>query len=125
MGRKVSQTETTWEARMSRFRRGTLTVTEFCQREGVSTPSFYAWRKRLGASGPSARSGKRSGKRPRDDSAFKPTARMFVPVNVTPSPVAEIDFPNGARVRVAATDIEVIRVAVLAAGETSGEKLPC
>ncbi len=47
MGRKVSQAETAWRGRMIRFRRGTLTVVEFCRREGVSVPSFYAWRKRL------------------------------------------------------------------------------
>jgi hypothetical protein len=29
-----------------------LSVAEFCRREGVSTASFYTWRKRLGAAAP-------------------------------------------------------------------------
>ena len=47
MGRKLSQAEAAWRGRMARFRRGTLTVVEFCRREGVSVPNFYQWRKRL------------------------------------------------------------------------------
>ena len=38
-----------WHARMERYRRSNLTVVEFCRRERVSTPSFYQWRKKLGA----------------------------------------------------------------------------
>jgi hypothetical protein len=106
---------------MARFRRGTLTVVEFCRREGVSAPSFYAWRKRLGAV-PEAK-GRR--KRSCGDSRVKPGPRLFVPVNVSPSPVAEIEFPNGVRVRVPATNLEAIRAAVLAGGNPFQEKSSC
>src|SRR5262245_15657097 len=37
-----------WQQRLDRFRRGGLTVPAFCKREGVSTASFYAWRRRIG-----------------------------------------------------------------------------
>ena len=47
MGKKNPKLETAWRERLSRFRRGNLTVAEFCRREGVSNPSFYQWRKRL------------------------------------------------------------------------------
>ena len=120
MGRKVSRTETTWRGRMARFRRGTLTVVEFCRREGVSTPSFYAWRKRLGSAGQPKSRGERPGASP-----SKPGSRLFVPVNVSSSPVAEIEFPNGVRVRVPATNIEAIRAVVLAGGESFREESPC
>ena len=37
----------TWETRMGRFARAGLTVGRFCEQEGVSTASFYGWRRRL------------------------------------------------------------------------------
>lgn len=121
MGRKLSRAETTWRGRMARFRRGKLSVVEFCRREGVSTPSFYAWRKRLGSTARPKARGERSG----DASPSKPASRLFVPVNVTSSPVAEIEFPNRVRVRVPATNIEAIRAAVLAGGDPFREKPTC
>jgi transposase-like protein len=121
MGRKASQAERTWRGRMARFGRGTLTVVEFCRREGVSTPSFYAWRKRLG----SVAQPKPRGKRSRGASPSEPASRLFVPVNVSSSPVAEIEFPSGVRVRVPATNLEAIRAAVLAGGDPFRERSSC
>ena len=37
-----------WRERLARFRRAGTSVVQFCTDEGVSTPTFYAWRKRLG-----------------------------------------------------------------------------
>ena len=39
--------ENRWRRRLARWQRSGKTVTEFCRREGVSKPTFYAWRKRL------------------------------------------------------------------------------
>jgi hypothetical protein len=36
-----------WRKRVRRFERGKTPLAQFCQQEGVSTPSFYRWRKRL------------------------------------------------------------------------------
>ena len=36
-----------WTERMARYRDCSLTVREFCAREGVSQPSFYQWKKKL------------------------------------------------------------------------------
>ena len=36
-----------WQRRMVRFEQTQSTVVEFCRDEGVSTPSFYQWRKKL------------------------------------------------------------------------------
>jgi transposase-like protein len=108
---------------MARFQRGTLSVAEFCRREGVSEPSFYAWRKRLGSiSKPKGRP-----KQSRGTSHSKSASRLFVPVNVnvTSSPLAEIEFPNGVRVRVPATNLEAMRAAVLAGGDPFQEKPSC
>src|SRR5262245_31011664 len=44
-----------WQQRLDRFRTSGLTVADFCEREGISTASFYAWRRRFEAdSGPAA-----------------------------------------------------------------------
>ena len=40
-----------WRERLDRWKRSGLTITAFCQREGVSQPSFYSWRKRLAVIG--------------------------------------------------------------------------
>ena len=36
-----------WERRISRQQRSRLSIAEFCGEEGVSSASFYAWRRRL------------------------------------------------------------------------------
>jgi hypothetical protein len=106
---------------MARFRRGTVTVTEFCRREGVSVPSFYEWRKRLERAAPRTSRGERS----RSRSPSKAASSLFVPVHVASSPVAEIEFPNGVRVRIPATHLEALRVVVLASGDLSREEPSC
>ncbi|MEQ9325327.1 MAG: transposase [Polyangiaceae bacterium] len=46
--------EAKWRKRLARWRRSGKTVTEFCRQEGVSKPTFYAWRKRLEDADPPA-----------------------------------------------------------------------
>jgi hypothetical protein len=36
-----------WHERLERFRQSDLTVSAFCESEGMSTASFYTWRRRL------------------------------------------------------------------------------
>jgi transposase-like protein len=38
-----------WRERVAQWRASGLSVAEFCRREGLSSPSFYIWRKRLQA----------------------------------------------------------------------------
>src|SRR6266404_3300280 len=38
-----------WKQRLRDFDRGTASVVEFCERAGVSTASFYQWRRKLGS----------------------------------------------------------------------------
>jgi transposase-like protein len=40
--------ERKWRRRLERCAASGLPVVEFCHREGVSTASFYSWRRRLG-----------------------------------------------------------------------------
>jgi len=71
-----------WQQRLARFRKSGLAVAHFCEREGISTASFYAWRRRLQA-----------------DTATEP---RLVPVRlVTPPPSAPVELllPSGVVVR--------------------------
>ena len=111
MGRKQSSNaEVVWRRRMEKFRRGGLTVAEFCRQEGVSNPSFYQWRKRLEQGQQQSEQRRRSGKQ----SATTGDGKPFLAVRVPSSAIAEIEFPNGVRIRVPATNVEALRAAVLA-----------
>jgi len=94
----------TWSDRLGRFARCDLTVADFCDLEGVSTASFYQWRRRLG---PAAARGD--------------APQPFLPVRVVPSTRAsvavEIDLPNGARVSLACADVPVMAAAIAAAAQ--------
>ena len=62
-----------WARRLARYEASNETVARFCHREGVSVPSFYAWKKKLGQAPAS----------PVDASP------RFLPVQITPpTPVA-------------------------------------
>jgi hypothetical protein len=37
-----------WTQRFERFGKSGQSVTQFCEAEGISTPSFYHWRQKLG-----------------------------------------------------------------------------
>lgn len=79
---------------MERFHRSNLTAVEFCQRERVSTASFYQWRKKL------------------EDSETPPRPQLlrakpkFVPVILAESldrAVPTLRLPGGASVELPAT----------------------
>ena len=87
--------EHTWRLRLRRQATGGLSILDFCRREGVSTASFYAWRRRLIATPP-------------DDPLEQP---LFVPIHLDPpsppddaSPDLgfEIELPHRVRLRCAA-----------------------
>ena len=122
MGRKQSfGAEAVWRERLARFDRGDLTVAEFCRREGVSNPSFYQWRKRL----------QQRGRRARRVEQADPGASTvglpgrFLPVNVAGLSEVEMELPNGIKVRVPATNAELLRTAILAGHEACQGVAPC
>ncbi len=123
MGRKPSQsTEAAWRDRLVRFRECNLTVKEYCRQEGVSDPSFYQWRQRLDMVPQGSKRVRRSGGR-----ATKTVkAQPFVPVKVSSSGasnlgMAEVELPNGVRIRVPAMHAEALRVAILTGNEACRE----
>jgi hypothetical protein len=114
--RQRESAEGLWRDRLARFRKSDLTVTEFCRREGVSTPSFYQWRKRLGQAAAESQP-----VRSAENTAHSP----FVPVKVFSSMLAEIEFPNGITVRVPASNAEALRCVILAGNELFQEATRC
>lgn len=122
MGRKQSTVaEAVWRERLARFGRGGMTVAEFCRREGVSDPSFYQWRKRLQQGG---RQGKRTG-RQECAKAGGEEGHRFLPMHVVGLSVAEIELPNGIKIRVPATSAEALRTAILSAGDACQAVASC
>lgn len=96
-GKKNNQKELRWRDVVHRQADSGLSIREFCTREGISQPSFYAWRRKLGE-----RKGSKS--RPRslshgvDESG---NGRDFVPLAVFDAAATlEVVHPLGYRVRV-------------------------
>ncbi len=85
-----------WQARLERFEAGRLCVREFCAREGVSQASFYNWRRRLASS-----------------SQAKPAfQQIHVATTTTATAALAIELPGGARLQVAADQVELARAVV-------------
>ena len=63
---RSSDKEQFWRKMVRQCRRSGLSVRAFCEEQGLSEPSFYAWRRTIAA---------------RDEAAVR-----FVPVQVTPEP---------------------------------------
>jgi len=89
-----------WRQRLQRFERSGLSAVAFCAKEGVSVPSFYAWRRRL--------------LRPPIE-----TAARLVPVRLFPAAApVEILLPDGLVLRLAAgCDLDFVRALVATLGE--------
>jgi transposase len=91
---------TLWRQRLLRFEHSGLSVVAFCNREGFSTPSFYAWRRRL-----------------RSDAPVAPDGPRFLPVQVLASPSIEVVLPGGTVLRLTAgCDLAFVRSLVESLG---------
>lgn len=107
MVRAVSSSkEELWRSRLQRFQASGLSVTRFCEREQISMPSFYHWRKRLAT--PAA--------------ADSSLATTFVPVRLTQVAAVEIHLPNGIRICVPPGDANSLRVAIETAGRCHADQ---
>lgn len=104
-----------WRQRLQRFERSDLPVVAFCAQEGISTPSFYAWRKRLRPA-PAAQTA-----RPEQTTADVP---RLVPVRIanapTPAPAVELVLPGGVLLRLPSDcDLNFVRSLVQTLGSRS------
>lgn len=106
-----AQKRAEWRARLRRFKESKWSVAEFCRRENVSAASFYQWRRKLADSSSTA------------PVQRSPARANFVPVQVAAATGLQVTFPNGARLSLAATDHELIRISIaaIAQARTQGE----
>ena len=95
--KKTGEAALRWREILKRQAGSGLSVREFCATEGVSQPSFYAWRRKFGER-------KNNGSRPRGARRAKHAAdqgRMFVPLELLGAAQSlEIIHPLGYRVQV-------------------------
>ena len=88
-----------WQERFERYAKSGATVSAFCAREGVSSQSFYWWKKKLSVAGTGAQN--------RRDRAPSTTFRA---VTVMPSSGRLlVQFPHGAWIEVPSTDLALVR----------------
>ena len=113
-----------WRRQIQRQKEGRLTVSEFCRRLGVSTVTFYAWKRRLRES-PSASplAPERPSAQPIPEANGASTP-AFLPVSILDAGAAgqlEIELANACVVRLkGAVDPELLRIAIHAAGRLGG-----
>jgi len=114
-----------WRRQIQRQQEGSLTVAEFCRRLGVSTVSFYAWKRRF-REAPTASPlvPERPSARPRPE-ANNASTPAFLPVSILdagPAGQLEIELANACIVRLKGTvDPELLRIAIHAAGRLGGD----
>jgi hypothetical protein len=105
-----------WRERLARQRRSGRTVADFCEHEGVSTPSFYAWKRRLGSGGMNGTAARRA-------------APLFVPISIGAAAAGvRIVLPGGAVVELpSGADERLLRTCIRAAAQhdPDGEEHAC
>jgi transposase-like protein len=114
-----------WRRQIQRQQEGRLTVAEFCRRLGVSTVTFYAWKRRfLEATPASPLSPEKPSARPLPE-ANDASTPAFLPVSILDAGSAgqlEIELANACIVRLkGAVDPELLRIAIHAAGRLGGD----
>ncbi len=95
-----------WRRRFREFDTGNWTVVAFCERLGVSVPTFYQWRRKLATP-------------PRSDQTL-----TFVPVAISTPAGIEVHLPGGVRMTIASSDdpaIQSVIRAILRVNEASEE----
>jgi len=97
----------TWRERLRRYERSGLTVAEFCDREDVSTASFYQWRRRLAEMVARPRPQQPV---PRQRPEAGPSFQQVTLSGV--GGVVAIELPNGVRVELPAHHLQLVQAVV-------------
>ena len=114
-----------WRRQIQRQHDGSLSIAEFCRRLGVSTVTFYAWKRRV-REGQTASplDPERASARPMPEANGASTP-AFLPVSILDAGHAgqlEIELANACVVRLKGdVDPEMLRVAIHAAGQLRGD----
>ena len=115
-----------WRRQIHRQQEGSLTVADFCRRLGVSTVTFYAWKRRFReAPAASLLVPESSSARPMPEANGVSTP-PFLPISILGDGAAgqlEIELANACIVRLkGAVDPELLRIAIHAAGRIGGDE---
>ena len=95
--KKNTERELHWRKIVDRQAGSGLSIRQFCAKEGISQPSFYAWRKRLREHKPDARRARKASRRT-DELGH---GREFISLRLRDSPGAlEVIHPLGYQIRV-------------------------
>lgn len=106
-----------WRQRFERFSKSGLAVVPFCEREGVSTASFYHWRKKLK---PARQHRRRTDGHPRRSAGLAGHGGIFRQVATVPAgsgfvpamPAICIQLPCGTRIELGGGDLDVLRTVI-------------
>lgn len=107
-----------WGERIGRWRSSGWSVAEFCRREGISEPSFFAWRKRLAG---------RRAKSPAGRPTKSPRFIELPPLAWSATAGVQIALPGGAIVTLSPqATTELVTAAIRAAMPVpAAEVRPC
>jgi transposase-like protein len=114
-----------WRRQVESQEQSSFTVAEFCRRLGVSTVTFYAWKRRFREAPPAFPPvPERPSARPMPEANGASTP-PFLPVSILNAGAAgqlEIELANACVVRLkGAVDPELLRIAIRVAGRLGGD----
>ena len=116
MGKGASEAKRkAWRKRMTRFAKSGEKVAAFCAAERVSVQTFYRWKRTL-----ASKSRRRERRRVTKPLPACREAR-FLPVEVAGAGEVNIELPNGAQVRVPASNLGAVEASIAAAGRVPGQ----
>jgi hypothetical protein len=100
-GKKSREKETLWQEILRRQAKSELSIRGFCAAEGISEPSFYAWRKKLRERPDEAIERGARVRQPSRREQGPDEAGLFVPLKlVDAAALLEIVHPLGYRIQV-------------------------
>jgi len=113
--------ERQWRDRMSHWRASGLNVREFCQRRGLTEPTFHYWRRELRMRDAAASTAAMS------SSSGKKSRPAFVPLTVLPTATlaVEVRCPSGHVVLLPSCDVTSLTSLVAALEPQARGTQPC
>lgn len=102
-----------WRERFDRFHRSGTSVAQFCRDEGISAPSFYNWRRKLGRKAAAgAGSFRNAGVVAESRQGSFVPVRVLGGMNLGGQITAEL--PGGTRLAIPLSDPQALQVAITA-----------
>ena len=97
-----------WQRRLQQFSASGMTVSKFCDREGVSVAAFHYWRQRLGPQQP--------------EQVSRLATPVFQAVDLLSQRAVVIRFAAGGVMEIPENRVDLVRIAI---ATLAGEPEPC